>query len=820
MVKVDRTPVREVEKFKVDFLYKLQTLHGKELEEASLNDKYAALVGVLKDRISRNWVATNHDYSEKGRKQVYYFSMEFLLGKLLPMYLINMGLYDTCREALAELGIDLKAVEQQEPDAGLGNGGLGRLAACFMDSVAALKLPGHGNGIRYRYGLFEQKIVDGNQVELPDNWLKDGYAWEYRRGDRAVEVRFGGVVHLEPVYNNKLSVVHENYETVLAVPYDIPLIGHANHTVNTLRLWNAEPVEDEFDLPTFNRGDYLKAVEYKHSVERISKILYPEDNFYEGRVLRLKQQYFFVSAGLQSIIRRFKKKRRSIRKLADKVTVHINDTHPAVAVPELMRILMDEEGLGWDDAWKITTHTISYTNHTILPEALENWPIDMFRDLLPRIYMIVEEINERYCRQLWARYPGQWDKIAQMAVVADGQVHMARLAVVGSFSVNGVAALHTEIIKKHLFQHYYDHTPHKFNNKTNGITHRRWLLGANPGLSSLLTETIGKSWIEHPEELVNLLRYDSDAGFQEQLRRVKMANKESLAKFIKNQYGITVEAASVFDVQIKRIHAYKRQLLNVLRIMDLYNRLRENPDLDVMPRTFIFAGKAAPGYYLAKQIIKLINTLADQINKDERIKGKIKVVFLANYSVSLGEMIFPASDVSEQISTASKEASGTGNMKFMLNGAVTVGTMDGANVEIHQAVGDDNMFIFGLSSDQVIDWQRYGGYKAYEVYNNDLRLKTVLDQMINGFLPGGKDEFRVIYDSLIRDNDEFFVLEDFADYISTQERLDKTFRNQQQWAKMSIHNIAHAGIFSSDRSIAEYAIGIWNIKPVEISGLK
>ncbi|CUH95422.1 Glycogen phosphorylase [Propionispora sp. 2/2-37] len=816
MAKVDRTPMGEVEKFKVDFLYKLQTLHGKELDESSLNDKYAALVGVLKDRISRNWVATNHDYSTRGRKQVYYFSMEFLLGKLLPVYLINMGLYDICREALSELGIELKELEQEEPDAGLGNGGLGRLAACFMDSVAALKLPGHGNGIRYRYGLFEQKIVDGNQVELPDNWLKDGYAWEYRRGDRAVEVRFGGMVRLEPGYNNKLSVIHENYETVLAVPYDIPLIGHENHTVNTLRLWNAEPVEEEFDLPTFNRGDYLKAVEYKHSVERISKILYPEDNFYEGRVLRLKQQYFFVSAGLQSIIRRFKKNRRSIRNLADKITVHINDTHPAVAIPELMRILMDEERMGWDDAWKITTHTVSYTNHTILPEALETWPVDMFRELLPRIYMIVEEINERYCRQLWIKYPGQWGKIAQMAIVADGQVHMARLAVVGSFSVNGVAALHTEIIKKHLFQHYYDHTPHKFNNKTNGITHRRWLLSANPGLSALLTETIGKSWIEHPEDLVNLLKYDGDAGFQERLRQVKMANKENLAKFIKAHYGIAVEESSIFDVQIKRIHAYKRQLLNVLRIMDLYNRLRENPDLDIMPRTFIFAGKAAPGYYLAKQIIKLINVLANQINRDERIKEKIKVVFLENYSVSLGEMIFPAADVSEQISTASKEASGTGNMKFMLNGAVTVGTMDGANVEIHQAVGDDNMFIFGLSSDQVIDWQRYGGYRAYEVYNNDIRLKTVLDQMLSGFLPGGRDEFRVIHDSLIRDNDEFFVLKDFADYADTQERLDRTFRNQRQWAKMSIHNIAHAGIFSSDRSIAEYAIGIWNIKPVEI----
>ncbi|SEO48188.1 glycogen/starch/alpha-glucan phosphorylase [Propionispora vibrioides] len=818
MARETKKHLRETEKFKLDFLYKLQTLHGKELEEASNNDKYTALVGVLRDRISQNWVATNRDYSEKSRKQVYYFSMEFLLGKLLPMYLINMGVHDVCRDALAELDIDIDKLTEAEPDAGLGNGGLGRLAACFMDSIAAMKLPGHGNGIRYRYGLFEQKIVDGHQVELPDNWLKDGYAWEYRRGDRATEVRFGGHVRTEAT-GNKLTFIHEGYEPVLAVPYDVPIIGHENNTVNTLRLWNAEPIEGEFDLPTFNRGDYLKAVEYKHSVERISKILYPEDNFYEGRLLRLKQQYFFVSAGIQSIIRRFKKRRGPIRALPDRVTIHINDTHPAVAVPELMRILMDEEGLGWDDAWDITTRTVSYTNHTIMPEALEKWPVQMFKTLLPRIYMIVEEINERYCRRLWQRYPGNWDKIAQMAIIADEQVHMARLAVVGSFSVNGVAALHTDILKKHLFHHYYEDMPHKFNNKTNGITHRRWLLRANRGLAEVLTDTIGKSWVEHPEDLTNLLKYDSDASVQEKLKQVKLQNKEHLARHIKEKYDVLVDPASIFDVQIKRIHAYKRQLLNVLHVMDLYNRLKDNPDLDIVPRTFLFGGKAAPGYYLAKQIIKLINMLAYKINNDLSIKGKLKVVFLENYSVSLGEMVFPASDVSEQISTASKEASGTGNMKFMLNGAVTMGTMDGANVEIRNAVGDDNIFIFGLNSDQVIDFYRYGGYKSYDCYNNDKRIKLILDQLVNGYLPGGKDEFRPIFDSLLRDNDEFFVLKDFDDYATAQERLDQRFRDQGVWSKMSIHNIAHAGIFSSDRSIAEYAIGIWNVKPAEIPRL-
>jgi starch phosphorylase len=805
----------EKDTFKEQFVRNLQSMTGKGVEEASIHDKYLALASVVRDRIAENWIATSKQYTEQNRKQVYYFSMEFLLGKMLGMNLVNVGLYDTCKEGLAELGISLEEIENHEPDAGLGNGGLGRLAACFLDSVAALKLPVNGNGIRYRYGLFEQKIVNNNQVELPDNWLKDGYAWEVKRPDKAVEVHFYGDVEVEP-HNNRLIVKHQNYEAVLAVPYDVPMIGYDNKTVNTLRLWNAEPIEGEFDLPTFNRGDYLKAVEYKHSVERISKILYPEDNFYEGRLLRLKQQYFFVSAGIQSIIRRYKKKRRSIRGLADKVCIHINDTHPAVAVPELMRILMDEEGLGWDDAWKITTQTISYTNHTIMPEALEKWPIDMFKSLLPRIYMIIEEINERFCKDLWQRYPGDWNKIKEMAILADGNVHMAKLAVVGSFSVNGVAALHTDILKEHIFRNYYDHSPHKFNNKTNGITHRRWLLKANRGLSDLLTETIGESWIEHPDDLVNMIKYADDAAVQEQLGKVKQHNKEILANYIKHKCDITIDTHSIFDVQVKRIHAYKRQMLNIMRIMDLYNRLKADPTLDIVPRTFIFGGKAAPGYHIAKQTIRLINVLADMINNDKAIHDKIKVVFLENYSVSLGEMIFPASNLSEQISTASKEASGTGNMKFMMNGAVTIGTMDGANVEIRGAVGDENIVIFGLTADQVIDYYRYGGYNAYDIYNNDPRIKTVMEQLVNGFLPGSGEEFRSLYDSIMRTNDEFFMLKDFAAYVEAQEQVDVKYRDAKLWAKMSINNIAHSGIFSSDRSISEYAIGIWNVKPIEI----
>lgn len=802
-------------KFRDAFVHKLQTMFGKGIEEASVTDKYVALSRVIRDYISHDWIQTNRQYTADGEKQMYYFSMEFLMGRLLQMNLINTGLRDTCREALAELGVSLDDLEKQEPDPGLGNGGLGRLAACFMESLAALKLPGHGCGIRYKYGLFEQKIVDNYQVELPDNWLKEGYAWEFRKADKAVEVRFGGRVHMEQ-QGDRLVCVHKDYEAVLAVPYDVPLVGYDNHTVNTLRLWNAESIRDGFDFASFNRGEYLQAMDYQTSVGLISKILYPQDNFYEGRLLRLKQQYFFVSAGLLSIVRRFKKRNEDMSLLPEKVAVHINDTHPAVAVPELMRILMDEEGLGWDEAWEITVKTISYTNHTIMPEALETWPVEMFRTLLPRIFDIVNEINERFCKELWELYPGDWDRIRRMAIIADGVIHMARLSVVGSHSINGVAAIHTEILKEHIMRDFHETYPNRFNNKTNGITHRRWLVKANPQLTTLITEAIGNKWIKHPDELSKFAAFAEDKKVQESLRKMKQACKRNLAKYVKDKNGIVLDTNSIFDVQIKRIHAYKRQMLNVLHIMDMYNRLLANPDLDIVPRTFIFAGKAAPGYYIAKQTIKLINVLGQVINNDKRIKNKLKVVFLENYSVSLGELVFPAADVSEQISTASKEASGTGNMKFMLNGAVTIGTMDGANVEIHEAVGDDNIFIFGMNSQQVFDYYIHGGYNAWNVYNRDVRIKTVLEQMVNGFLPYEREEFRPLYSSLLHHNDEFFVLEDFAAYADAQALLDQTYRNKGKWAQMSIHNIAQAGRFSSDRTIQEYSDEIWDIHPVTI----
>lgn len=772
---------------------------------------------MIRDYISARWIKTNKVYTETSEKQVYYFSMEFLLGRILNTNLINTGLLDTCQTALAELGIDLAGLEQQEPDAGLGNGGLGRLAACFLDSMAALGLPGHGTGIRYKYGLFEQRIVDQQQVELPDNWLKDGYIWEYRKADKAVTVNFGGTVQMRRI-NGRLTFEHSGFEAVRAVPYDVPIIGYGNNTVNTLRLWNAEPIQAEFDLACFNRGEYLKAVEYKHWVERVSMILYPDDNYDEGRSLRLRQQYFFVSAGVQSIIRRFKKTGLPIRQLADKVAIHINDTHPAVAIPELMRILLDEEGLSWDAAWAITTRTVSYTNHTIMPEALEKWPEVMFKAQLPRIYLIVEEINKRYCNEVLTKCFCRQEQLAGMAIIAGGNINMAHLAVVGSHSVNGVAAIHTEILKKHLLQPFYQLHPGKFNNKTNGITHRRWLIKANPGLARLLNDTIGECWIKHPGDLINVLQYRDDPAFKQQIAAVKQHNKALLASYIKNKYGLTIDPCAIFDVQIKRIHAYKRQLLNIFHIMDLYNRLRQDPACDIVPRTFIFAGKAAPGYYIAKQVIKLINMLAEQINRDPVIREKIKVVFLENYSVSLGELVFPAADVSEQISTASKEASGTGNMKFMMNGALTIGTLDGANVEIKNAVGAENIFIFGLTAEEVMTFYRQGGYSVWDVYNKDERLKTILNQLINGSVRGAQEEFRSLYDSLLHNNDEYFVLKDFSAYVDAQTLLDNTFRDQAGWLGSSIHNIAKAGIFSSDRSIREYADDIWKIRPVIIPG--
>ena len=793
---------------KADYKKKFLELHGKELEEGSNLQKYEALGSLVRDYVTKAWIRTNKKYNKTGEKQVYYLSMEFLLGRLLGNALLNLGIRDMCKEALNELNVDLEELENLEQDQGLGNGGLGRLAACFLDSMASLNIAGHGCGIRYKYGFFEQKIIDGKQVEVPDNWLREGNVWEIKKSDKSEIVKFGGEVKVETV-NGKLAFNHVNYEPVLAVPYDTPIVGYENEVVNTLRLWSAEPVSNEFDFSSFSRGDFLKAIEYKNSVESISLVLYPEDSFYEGKMLRLKQQYFFVSAGLQSIIRHYKKHGGNILELDEKIAIHINDTHPTLAIPELMRILIDEEGLPWETAWRITQNVNSYTNHTILAEALEKWPIDMFKKLLPRIYMIVKEINERYCKELWNKYIGQWEKISRMAIIGDGYVRMANLAIVSSHSVNGVAKLHTEILKKKEMSDFYYLYPKKFNNKTNGITHRRWLLKCNPNLTNLLKETIGDSFIKHPMDLENFERYLSDRNILERLDSIKLENKKDLAKEIYNTKGIIVDPNSIFDVQVKRIHAYKRQTLNCLRVMDLYNRLIDNPNLNIKPRTFIFAGKAAPGYILAKNIIELINAIADKVNNDSRVNKKIQVLMLDNYRVSLAEKIIPATDLSEQISTTTKEASGTSNMKFMMNGAITIATLDGANIEIKDEVKEKNIVIFGLTADEVLDYYKNGGYCSWDIYNSDVRVKRVMDSLIDGTYCSDREKFRVIYQSLLNYNDEFFVLKDFDSYIRAQERVDNLYNDMYNWQKICGVNIAHSGIFSSDRTIKEYATGIW-----------
>jgi starch phosphorylase len=796
------------DRFKKDYIQKFIELHGKDLDEGTNLNKYETLGSLIRDYVSRMWIETNKRYNREKEKQVYYFSMEFLLGRLLGNSLLNLGIRDVCKKALKELGVDLEELENLEQDQGLGNGGLGRLAACFLDSMASLKIPGNGCGIRYKYGFFEQKIIEGSQVESPDKWLREGNVWEIKKTDKAEVVKFGGEIKTEYI-GGRLTFTHINYEPVLAVPYDTPVVGFENEVINTLRLWSAEPVVNEFDFSSFSRGEFLKAIEYKNSVEAISQVLYPDDSFYEGKILRLKQQYFFVSAGIQSIIRHYKKHLGDLCLLNEKIAIHINDTHPTLAIPELMRILLDEEGLSWEDAWRITTNSVSYTNHTILQEALEKWPIDMFKKLLPRIFMIVEEINERFTRELWSKYEGQWDKISQMAIVGDGYVRMAHLAIVGSHSVNGVAKLHTEILKNQQMSDFYYMYPRKFNNKTNGITHRRWLIKANPKLTSLLNETIGESWIKHPTDMEKFERFKNDSFVKESLFKIKNENKQKLAKIIKDNQGIVVDTNSIFDVQVKRIHAYKRQTLNALRIMDLYNKLLENSSLDIAPRTFIFAGKAAPAYYLAKKTIELITALADKINNDPRVSDKMKIVFMENYRVSLAEDIVPATEVSEQISTTTKEASGTSNMKFMMNGAITIATLDGANVEIRDEVGDDNIVIFGLTEREVLEYYRHGKYSAWDTRNGDERLIKITDQLVNGFYHDEKDRFRIIYENLLNYNDEFFVLKDFASYIEAQEKVDKLYKNKEKWQEMSCVNIAHSGIFSSDRTIKEYATGIW-----------
>ncbi|MEH7492318.1 glycogen/starch/alpha-glucan phosphorylase [Neobacillus niacini] len=789
--------------FKNTFLKRLNMVCGKSFSESSERDHYQTLGIMIREFVSHDWIKTNERYLAAKEKQVYYLSIEYLLGKLLRQNLINLGIEETVQVGLSELGIDLSNLEELESDAGLGNGGLGRLAACFLDSLASLNLPGHGHGIRYKHGLFEQKIVDGYQVELPEQWLRSGNVWEVRKADLAVKIPFWGKVEGR-TENGRLVFQHLNAETVTAVPHDMPVIGYNSETVNTLRLWNAEP--SQFPI----HDDILK---YKRETESVSEFLYPDDTHDEGKILRLKQQYFLVSASIQSIIKTYRKQHGNLRELHQHVCIHINDTHPVLAIPELMRILIDEEKFDWDVAWNITKQTISYTNHTTLSEALEKWPIRIFQPLLPRIYMIVEEINERFCGELWDKYTGDWDRIAKLAIIADDFVKMAHLAIVGSFSVNGVAKLHTEILKTREMNQFYQLFPEKFNNKTNGIAHRRWLLKGNPDLSNLITDSIGSSWTQSPADLIQLLNYQHDSSFMEQLLKIKRDNKERLAEVIQSKNGIVVDSSAIFDVQVKRLHAYKRQLLKVLHIMYLYNRIKEDSSFSMVPRVFIFGAKASPGYYYAKKIIKLINTVADKVNNDPFIGDKMKVVFLENYRVSLAEKVFPAADLSEQISTASKEASGTGNMKFMINGALTVGTMDGANIEIHELVGDDNIFTFGLSADEVLHYYQHGGYQSIEYYHHDSRIRQAVDQLVNGFFPGVYNEFEPIFDSLLEENDQYFVLKDFASYADTQKTIGETFRDQLVWQKKCLVNIAHAGYFSSDRTIKEYADHIWGIKP-------
>lgn len=792
--------------FKKTFLKRLEMMCGVRFEESTARDQYQTLGSMVREYVSPDWIRTNELYRTQAEKQVYYLSIEFLLGRLLRQNLINLGIEEVVREGLGGLGIDLDTLEEEEADAGLGNGGLGRLAACFLDSLASLGLAAHGCGIRYKHGLFEQKIADGYQIEFPEQWLKHGYVWEVRKAEEAEEIPFWGRV--ESYHDNgRLVFRHLNAETISAVPYDVPVAGFQSGNINTLRLWNAEPSRFPINV------DILK---YKKETESVSEFLYPDDTHDEGKILRLKQQYFLVSSSLRAIMKSFKKKNFRMLDFHEHVSIHINDTHPVLAIPELMRILMDDEGLGWDQAWHITVNAISYTNHTTLAEALEKWPVRIFQPLLPRIYMIVNEINERFCQSLWEKHPGDWSRIEKMAILSHEEVKMAPLAIVGSHSVNGVAQLHTDILKYREMKDYYEIYPEKFNNKTNGITHRRWLLKANPHLSGFITDHIGPSWISSPVDLKNLMKFTEDSSSLEELHRIKQNNKERLAKRIYDKMGLAVDTHSIFDVQVKRLHAYKRQLLNILHIMYLYNRLKEEPDYPLFPRTFIFGAKASPGYYYAKKIIKLINTVAEKVNNDPAVRDKLKVVFLENYRVSLAEEIFPASDISEQISTASKEASGTGNMKFMMNGALTVGTLDGANVEITEMVGHENIFLFGLSAEEVLNYQSNGGYHSVEYYHHDKRIREVTEQLVNGFFREADGEFVPIFDSLLAHNDQYFVLRDFASYASIHEKISSKYADKNAWLKSSLINIAQSGFFSSDRTIREYAEEIWKIKPLKV----
>lgn len=804
------------ELFKGSVLNNVKTLYRRTLEEATPQQIFQAVSYAIKDVVVDNWMVTQKEYDKQDPKMVYYMSMEFLMGRALGNNLINLQAYDEVREALEELGVDINLVEDEEPDPALGNGGLGRLAACFLDSLATLGYAAYGCGIRYRYGMFKQEIRDGYQVEVPDNWLVDGYPFELRRSEYAKEVKFGGWVSAYVDENGRTVFRQEGYQSVKAIPYDMPIVGYGNGIVNTLRIWDAEAVEC-FSLDSFDKGDYQKAVEQENLARNIVEVLYPNDNHYAGKELRLKQQYFFISASVQAAVEKYMRKHDDIRKFHEKVTFQLNDTHPTVAVAELMRVLMDDYYLTWDEAWEVTTRTCAYTNHTIMAEALEKWPIELFSRLLPRIYQVVEEINRRFILQIQQKYPGNQEKVRKMAIIYDGQVKMAHLAIAAGYSVNGVARLHTEILKNQELKDFYEMMPEKFNNKTNGITQRRFLMHGNPLLSDWVTGRVGDDWITDLPQISRLRFYADDERAQQEFMNIKYQNKVRLAKYIMENNGIEVDPRSIFDVQVKRLHEYKRQLLNILHIMYLYNELKDHPDMDFYPRTFIFGAKAAAGYVNAKLTIKLINSVADVVNNDPVIRGRIKIVFIENYRVSNAEWIFAAADVSEQISTASKEASGTGNMKFMLNGALTLGTMDGANVEIVEEVGQENAFIFGLSSDQVIHYENFGGYNPMDIFNNDQDIRRVLMQLINGtFSKNDPELFRPLYNSLLNTQctskaDTYFILADFKSYAEAQRRVESAYRDEKGWAKSAIMNVACSGKFTSDRTIQEYVNEIWHL---------
>lgn len=802
------------EAFKKEVINNVKTLYRKTIDEATKQQVFQAVSYAIKDTIIDQWIATHKEYEKKNPKTVYYLSMEFLMGRALGNNLINLTCYKEVKEALDELGFDLNVIEDQEPDAALGNGGLGRLAACFLDSLATLGYPAYGCGIRYRYGMFRQEIQDGYQIEKPDDWLKDGNPFEVRRAEYACEVKFGGHVKVE-YKDGRNRFIQEGYSSIRAVPYDLPVIGYGNNVVNTLRIWDAEAIQD-FNLDSFDKGEYQKAVEQQNLARTIVEVLYPNDNHYAGKELRLKQQYFFISASIQTAINKFKENNSDLHDIPKKITFQLNDTHPTVTVAELMRILVDEEGLEWDDAWDITCHTCAYTNHTIMAEALEKWPIELFSRLLPRVYQIIEEIDRRYVNMIREKYPNNPEKVKSMAILYDGQVKMAHLAIAGSYSVNGVAALHTEILKKRELKDFYEMRPEQFNNKTNGITQRRFLLHGNPLLADWITSKIGDEWITDLSHVSKLKVYVDDEKCQQEFMNIKYQNKVRLAAYIKEHNGIDVDPRSIFDVQVKRLHEYKRQLLNILHVMYLYSEIKEHPEMDIVPRTFIFGAKAAAGYKRAKLTIKLINSVADVINNDESINGKIKVVFIENYRVSNAELIFAAADVSEQISTASREASGTGNMKFMLNGAPTLGTMDGANVEIVEEVGAENAFIFGLSADEVMAYERDKNYHPQDIFNTNANVRRVLTQLINGTYSDDPELFRDIYDSLIKE-DVYFTLKDFDSYCAAHKKVDEAYRDEKGWAKMAMLNTACAGKFSSDRTIEEYVHDIWHLEKVKVT---